>query len=80
MARRDMEAADAALLEDTLYVGLEDGVDALFHLSEPRDNVLMLAKDVVEYMQGYRFFMGLSEYKSVSLFREYLEQLATVKP
>lgn len=80
MVRRDMEAADAALLEDTLYVGLEDGVDALFHLSEPRDNVLMLAKDVVEYMQGYRFFMGLSEYKSVDRFREYLDQLSTVEP
>lgn len=80
MARRDMEAADAALLENTLYVGLEEGVDALFHLSESRDNLLMLAKDVVEYIQSYRYFMGLSEYKSVALFREYLDQLSTVKP
>ena len=80
MARRDMEATDAALLENTLYVGLEEGVDALFHLSEPRDNLLMLAKDVLEYIQGFRYFMGLSEYKSVALFREYLGRLSTVKP
>ena len=80
MARRDMGATDAALLENTLYVGMEDGVDSLFHLSEPKDNLLMLAKDVVEYIQAYRYFMGLSEYKSVALFREYLGQLSTVKP
>ena len=40
----------------------------------------MLAKDVVAYIQSYRYFMGLSEYKSVALFREYLDQLSTVKP
>ena len=80
MIRRDMDTADAALLLDTLYVGLEDGVDALFHLSEPRANLLMLAKDVVEYIRGYRYFMGLSEYKSVALFRGYLDQLSAVKP
>ena len=80
MVRQDMEATEAALLENTLYVGLEEGVDALFHLSEPRANLLMLAKDVVEYIQGHRYFMGLSEYKSVELFREYLAQLSTVKP
>ena len=80
MIRRDIDTADEALLVDTLYVGLEEGVDALFHLSEPRINVLMLAKDVLEYIQGYRYFMGLSEYKSVALFREYLSQLPSVKP
>ena len=80
MVRRDMEATDAALLENTLYVGLEEGVDSLFHLSEPRANLLMLAKDVVEYIQGYRYFMGLSEYKSVDLFREYTGRLSTIKP
>ena len=80
MARRDMEATDAALLEDTLYVGLEEGVDSLLHLAETRDNLLMLAKDVVEYIRSHRYFMGLSEYKSVDLFREYLGRLSTAKP
>ena len=75
MVRQDLEATDAALLEDTLYVGLEEGVDTLFHLTEPRTGLLMLPKDVVEYIQGYRYFMGLSEYKSVDLFGEYLGRL-----
>jgi hypothetical protein len=69
-----MEEREAALLEDTLYVGLEEGVDGLYHLNEPRENLLMLAKDIVEYIQGVRYFMGLSEQKSIELFREYWDQ------
>jgi hypothetical protein len=61
MARWDMEATDAALSENTLTVGLEEAVNALFHLSEPGDNLLMPAKEVMEYILGYRYFMGLSE-------------------
>ena len=75
MARNDLEHGESLLLEDTLYVGLEDGVDSLFHLSEPRDNLLMLARDVVEYIIGYRYFVGLSEKKSIDLFRSYREQV-----
>ena len=80
MIQQDMDTADAALLEDTLYVGLEEGVDTLFHLTEPRANLLMLAKDVVDFIQDYRYFMGLSEYKSVELFRDYLGKLPTIEP
>ena len=73
--RKAMDPSDALLLEDALYVGMEDGVQALFDESEPRDHVLMLPKDVSEYIRGFRFFMGLSEYKSVDLFRKCLEQI-----
>ena len=75
MARKGMDAKDSLLLEDTLYVGLEDGVDSLYHLSEPRDNLLMLVRDVVEYIIGYRYFVGLSEQKSIALFRSYRDQV-----
>ena len=75
MRRRDMEHRDAMLLEDTLYVGLEEGVDSLFHLSDPRENLLMLARDVMEYIIGYRYFVGLSEQKSMDLFRRYRDQV-----
>ena len=75
MRRSDMEHRDAMLLEDTLYVGLEEGVDSLFHLSEPRENLLMLARDVMEYIIGYRYFVGLSEQKSIDLFRSYRDQV-----
>lgn len=76
MRRNDMEHRDAMVLEDTLYVGLEEGVDSLFHLSEPRENLLMLARDVMEYIIGYRYFVGLSEQKSINLFRSYRDQVA----
>ena len=75
MRREDMERRDAMLLEDTLYVGLEEGVDSLFHLSDPRENLLMLARDVMEYIIGYRYFVGLSEQKSIDLFRGYRDQV-----
>ena len=75
VARKDMDPKDALLLEDTLYVGLEMGVEEMFHESEPRERLLMLPKDIVEYLQGLRFFMGLSEHKAVDLFRKYLDQL-----
>ena len=75
MRRSDMEHRDAMLLEDTLYVGLEEGVDSLFHLSDPRENLLMLARDVMEYIIGYRYFVGLSEQKSIELFRRYRDQV-----
>lgn len=78
IARNDLDPKDAALIEDTLYVGMEDGVDSLYHISEPRDRLLMLPKDIVQYVQGLRFFMGLSEQKSVELFRRYLDQLGLV--
>ena len=79
-ARKGLDPADSLLLEDSLYVGMEDGVQALFDESEPRDDVLMLPKDVSEYIRGFRFFMGLSEYKSVDLFRQYLQQTGARGP
>ena len=75
MARQDMGSQELAILEDTLYVGLEDGVDTLYHISEPRENLLMLPRDVVEYVQGIRFYLGMTERKSMRIFQEYLAQL-----
>ena len=73
--RKDMGDRDKAVLEDTLYVGLEEGVDGLYHLNEPRDELLMLPRDVVEYVQGIRYYVGRSEQQAIARFREYLEQL-----
>ncbi|PKB72359.1 MAG: hypothetical protein BZY87_00800 [SAR202 cluster bacterium Io17-Chloro-G6] len=75
MARKEISEDDMLLVEDTLYVGLEDGVDSLFHLSEPKDHLLMMARDIVDYIIGYRYFVGLSERKSIDLFKEYLAKL-----
>ena len=75
MARKELSKDETLLVEDTLYVGLEDGVDSLFHLSDPKDHLLMMARDIVEYIIGYRYFVGLSERKSIDLFKEYLAKL-----
>ena len=81
VTRKDMDPKEFALIEDTLYVGLEDGVDALYHMSEPRDDLRMLPRHVMEYIRGFRYFMGLSEYKAAEHFRQYLSQVdPTVSP
>ena len=73
--RKDLEDREKATLEDTLYVGLEEGVDGLYHLNEPRDELLMLPRDVVEYVQGIRYYVGRSEQQAIARFRQYLEEL-----
>jgi len=73
--RKDMEDREKATLEDTLYVGLEEGVDGLYHLNDPRDDLLMLPRDVVEYVQGIRYYVGRSEQQAISRFRELLDGL-----
>jgi len=75
MVRNDVDSQLVALLEDILYVGLEDGVDGLYHLNEPREDILMLPKQVVEYIQGLRYYIGMSEQRTVQRFRECLEKL-----
>ena len=75
LPHREAHDDDAALLEDTLYVGLEDGIDSLYHVSEPRDRLLMLPKDIAQYVQGLLFYMGRSETQAVDLFRKYLNQI-----
>jgi chorismate dehydratase len=75
MVRKDLDPKDMALLADALYVGLEEGVDALYHLSEPRDDLLMLPRDIVKYIQGLRYYIGKSEQQAIDRFRQYLQQL-----
>ncbi len=75
MVRKDVGPKDIALLEDTLYVGLEEGVNALYGLSDPREDLLMLPRDIVKHIQGLRYYMGMSEQKAIDRFRECLQQL-----
>jgi predicted solute-binding protein len=74
MARQDLDPKDLALLKDTLYVGLEEGVDALYHLAEPREELLMLPRDVVKYIQGFRYYIRLAEQQAMDQFRHLLQQ------
>lgn len=75
MVRKDVPAASQALLKDTLYVGLEDGVDRLYRLPDPREDILMLQRDVMKYMRNFRYYIGLSEQKAMDQFLEYVHQI-----
>lgn len=75
MARRDVDPKALALLQDTLYVGLEEGVDILSGVAEPREDLLMLPRDIARYIHGFRYYIGMSEQHAMDRFRHYLQQL-----
>jgi len=74
MVRKDVDPKALALLQDTLYVGLEVGVDALYGIAEPREDLLMLPRDIARYIRGFRYYIGTSEQKAIDQFRHYLQQ------
>jgi len=75
MVRKDVSPRDLALLEEALYVGLEEGVDSLCEVAEPRQDLVMLPRDIATYIQGFRYFIGRSEQQAIDRFRRYLQQL-----
>jgi len=75
VVRQDVEPAARALLQDTLYVGLEAGVDALYGIAEPREDLLMLPRDIARYVRNFRYYIGTSEQQALDLFRHYLQRL-----
>jgi chorismate dehydratase len=75
MVRKTLDRKDVALLEDMLYVGLQDWADGIFRSSDTRDDVLMHPRDILEYTQGLRYFLGVPEQRAIELFARHLEQL-----
>jgi chorismate dehydratase len=75
MVRRSVDPKDAALLQDTLYEGLQDWADGLFRSSDVRDEVLMHPRDILEYTQGLRYFIGRTEQRAIDVFQRYLVEL-----
>jgi chorismate dehydratase len=75
MVRRDVSPRDRALLEEALYTGLEEGVDALCQLSDPRPDLLMLPRDIATYIQGFRYYIGRAEQQAIEQFQRYVQQL-----
>lgn len=76
MVRADMDARDIALLEDALYVGMQDWADGLFRFSGSRDDLRMRPRDMVAYTQGIRYFLGRPEQRAIDVFRQYVDQLS----
>lgn len=75
MARNDMERQDFLILQDALFVGQEDWMNNLYKSTGPRNDLLMLPREVLEYVQGLRFFMGVPEQRAVEAFEERLAML-----
>jgi chorismate dehydratase len=75
MVRKEVGPKDRALLEATLYAGLEEGIDALGQVAQPRQDLLMLPRDIVTYIQGFRYYIGRSEQRAIDQFQRYLQQL-----
>ena len=75
MVRTNVSPRDRALLEESLYAGLEEGVDALCQLAQPRADLHMLPRDVAQYIQGFQYYIGRSEQQAIGQFQRYLQQL-----
>ncbi len=75
MVRTDLNSKDLTFLEDALFVGQENWLEGLYLMTGPRNDILMQPRDVLEYIQGYRHFMGVPEERAIDLFRRYLDQL-----
>lgn len=75
LVRKGTDRKEVALLEDALYVGMQDWADGLFRSSPARNDLLMHPRDVLEYTQGIRYFIGVPEQRSIDRFRHYLDQL-----
>ena len=75
LVRDGMERQDFVVLQDALFVGQEDWMNNLYKSTGPRNDLLMLPREVLEYVQGMRFFMGVPEQKAIELFQEKLSAL-----
>jgi chorismate dehydratase len=75
MVRKDVSPKELAVLEEALYLGLEEGVDALCERAEPRQDLVMLPRDIATYIRGFRYFIGRLEQRAIDQIRRYLQQL-----
>jgi len=77
VVRKSLDRKEVTFIEDALYTGMQDWADGLFRAAEGRDNVLMHPRDILEYTQGIRYFLGVPEQRAIERFKHFLEQLNT---
>jgi chorismate dehydratase len=75
VVRKALDRKEVTSLEDALYTGMQDWADGLFRAAEGRGDVLMHPRDILEYTQGIRYFLGVPEQRAIDRFKHYLEQL-----
>jgi chorismate dehydratase len=77
VVRKALDRKEVTSLEDALYTGMQDWADGLFRAAEGRNEVLMHPRDILEYTQGIRYFLGVPEQRAIERFKHCLEQLST---
>ena len=70
-----MDKAQNILLENTLYVGMEEGVTTLCNTNETYDHLLMRARDVTAFIRGFKYFSGLAETKGLDTLLNYFSDI-----
>ena len=70
--RNDIDEKTVTFVENVLHGSLDEGMDHIYHTNEPKDKLRMRPRDVVEYIQGFRYWAGAEEHKAMNLFRKYL--------
>jgi chorismate dehydratase len=75
MVRKDVRSEDVAQLEEALYLGLEEGIEALCEQAEPRQDLVMLPRDIATYIRGFRYFTGRLEQRAIEQFRRYVREI-----
>ncbi|MEE8465759.1 MAG: MqnA/MqnD/SBP family protein [Dehalococcoidia bacterium] len=73
--RTDLDRQDALVIEDSLYTSLQDWADGLYRVSGPSDRVPVHPQEIHQYTQGLRYYIGVPEERSMTLFKDYLTQL-----
>ena len=74
-ANPEMDKAQNILLENTLYVGMEEGVTTLCNTNETYDHLLMRARDVTAFIRGFKYFSGLAETKGLDTLLKYFSNI-----
>jgi chorismate dehydratase len=80
VVRQDLERQATLVLEDALYGGLQDWADGLFRFARSREDVRMHPRDMLEYTQEIRYFIGVTEQRAIDRFRHDLDQLPIPQP
>lgn len=75
VARRDMSPEKMSYLENVLYSCVDEGLDHMHVIGEMRPDVKMSVREIVQYFQGFRYWVGMGERKAIELFKEYLDSL-----
>jgi len=77
MVRHDLERRQALILEDVLYEGMQDWADGIYRSSPSREDLFMHPRDILEYTQGIRYFIGVPEQRAIERFQQCLAQLTS---